>query len=130
MQIEVKGRQMAITDELRDHVNRRFDKIARQVSDLARLDVELSLEPNRALPDRYVAEATLHLKGTVLRASDASRDITHSINLCADELARQVKRNRDKRRRRREARSAELPTGSAELPTGSAELPEEISPAS
>ncbi len=76
MQIEVKGRQMAITDELRDHVERRFDKIARQVSDLARLDVELSLEPNRALPDRHVAEATLHLKGTVLRASDASRDMT------------------------------------------------------
>jgi putative sigma-54 modulation protein len=124
MQIEVKGRQMAITDELRDHVERRFDKIARQVSDLARLDVELSLEPNRALPDRHVAEATLHLKGTVLRASDASRDMTHSINLCADELARQVKRNRDKRRRRREARSAEVPSGPA------AERSGEITPAS
>ena len=124
MQIEVKGRQMAITDELRDHVERRFDKIARQVSDLARLDVELSLEPNRALPDRHVAEATLHLKGTVLRASDASRDMTHSITLCADELTRQVKRNRDKRRRRREARSAEVPSAPA------AERSGEITPAS
>ena len=39
-----------------------------------------------------------------LRARDASRDMRHAINLCADELARQVKRHRDKRRKRREAR--------------------------
>jgi putative sigma-54 modulation protein len=35
--------------------------------------------------------------------------MTHSINLCADELARQVKRHRDKRRRRRESRAATTP---------------------
>jgi len=32
--------------------------------------------------------------------------MTHSVNLCADELARQVKRHRDKRRKRRESRAA------------------------
>ena len=53
-----------------------------------------------------VAEATLYLKGATLRATNASRDTKHSINLVADELARQVKRHRDKRRNRREARAA------------------------
>ena len=52
-----------------------------------------------------MAEATLHLKGVTLRASDASPDVRHSINLVADELGRQVKRHRDKRRKRREART-------------------------
>jgi putative sigma-54 modulation protein len=32
----------------------------------------------------------------------------HSINLCAEELARQVKRHRDKRRKRRESRAAAI----------------------
>jgi putative sigma-54 modulation protein len=32
--------------------------------------------------------------------------MTHAINLCAEELAVQVKRHRDKRRKRREARQA------------------------
>ena len=54
-----------------------------------------------------VAEATLYLKGTTLRAREASPDLKHSINLISDELARQVKRHRDKRRRRREARAGE-----------------------
>ncbi|HEY7276008.1 MAG TPA: HPF/RaiA family ribosome-associated protein, partial [Trebonia sp.] len=58
--------------------------------------------------DSQVAEATLHLKGVTLRARDASPDLVHSINLCADSLAVQVKRHRDKRRKRREARAAAL----------------------
>ena len=106
MQIEVKGRNLPVTDELREHVTRRFDKIARQVSDLAVLEIEISQERNPANPENKVAEATLHLKGVTLRAKDASRDLNHSVNLVADELGRQVKRHRDKRRKRREQRAA------------------------
>jgi putative sigma-54 modulation protein len=107
----VKGRKTPVTEELREHVERRFEKIARQVSDLAELEVEVFEERNPAIADRRVAEATLHLKGVTLRARDASPDMIHSINLCADELARQVKRHRDKRRKRREARAAALRDG-------------------
>ena len=106
MRIEVKGRNLQVTDELREVVARRFDKVGKQVSDLAVLEVELSSARNPANPDGQVAEATLHLKGVTLRATDSSRDIKHSINLIADELARQVKRHRDKRRKRRESRAA------------------------
>jgi putative sigma-54 modulation protein len=105
MRIEVKGRNLPVTDELREVVARRFDKVAKQVSPLAVLEVELCVERNPANPDKQVAEATLYLKGVTLRAKDASRDIKHSINLIAEELGRQVKRHRDKRRGRREARS-------------------------
>ena len=66
------------------------------------LEVELAEERNPANPTTMVAEATLYLKGVTLRAKDASKDAKHSINLVADELARQVKRHRDKRRKRRE----------------------------
>ncbi len=105
MKIEVKGRNCPVTDDLREHVERRFEKVGRQVSDLARLEVELWEERNPANPDSQVAEVTLHIKGGLLRARDASRDMVHSINLCADELARQVKRDRVRRRRRREMRT-------------------------
>ena len=108
MHIEVKGRNCPVTAEIRGRVERRFDKVARQVSDLARLEVELHEERNPANPDSQVAEATLELKGTTLRAREASRDMEHSVNLVAEDLARQVKRHRDKRRARRDARA---PTG-------------------
>jgi len=105
MQIEVKGRNCPVTDELRERVERRFDKVAKQVSDLARLEVEVYEERNPANPDSQVAEVTLYLKGVTLRAKEATRDMDHSVNLVSEELARQVKRHREKRRQRREARS-------------------------
>ena len=115
MRIAVKGRNTPVTEELREHVEKRFRKIARQVSPLAELEVELREERNPAISDSQVAEVTLHLKGVTLRARDASRDMVHSVNLCADELSRQVKRHRDKRRKRRESRAAETPAPGTEL---------------
>ena len=97
MRIEVKGRNLQVTDELREVVARRFAKVDKQVGELAVLEIELSEERNPANPQQAVAEATLHLKGVTLRAKNASRDAKHSINLVAEELARQVKRHRDKR---------------------------------
>jgi putative sigma-54 modulation protein len=142
MRIQVKGRNVHVSDEVREHVQKRFRKIAKQVSDLAELEVELSEERNPAISDSKVAEATLHLKGVTLRARDASGDLVHSINLCADELSVQVKRHRDKRRKRRESRVAangvlpgdgtpagsEVLSGDIPLP-GSELLPGDISPA-
>ena len=107
MQIELKGRNVPVTDELREHVRKRFDKVDRQVSELARLEVELSRERNPSVPDKERVDAVLYLKGVTLRASDNSRDMRHAIHLCEQELCRQVQRHRDKRRRRREFRHHE-----------------------
>jgi putative sigma-54 modulation protein len=41
MLIDVKGRNTPVTDELREHVEKRFRKVGKQVSEFARLDVEL-----------------------------------------------------------------------------------------
>ena len=106
MQITVKGRNFLVTDELRDCVTRRFERVAKQVSDLATLEVELSGERNPGIAHGCVAEATLHLKGVILRARESSPDMKRSIGLIADDMAVQVKRHRDRRRKRRESRTA------------------------
>ena len=102
MQIEIRGRNTAVTESLRRHVEERFKRIAKQVSELARLEVELCVERNPAIAAGKVVDANLYLKGTTLRVREHSNDLTHSVDLAADKLARQVKRHRDKRRRRRE----------------------------
>jgi putative sigma-54 modulation protein len=106
MQIDIKGRNVPVTDEIRAHAERRLNKVARQVSDLARLEIEIFKEPNPRVSDCHVAEGTLYLKGVTLRAQDASPELVHSLNLMVDELARQVKRHRDKLRHRREGHAA------------------------
>jgi putative sigma-54 modulation protein len=102
VQIEIRARNTAVTEALRRHVEDRFSKMAKQVSELARLEVELCVERNPAIADGKVVDVNLHLKGTTLRVREHSTDMTHSVDLAAEKLARQVKRHRDKRRRRRE----------------------------
>jgi len=105
MQIEVKGRNVPVNDELRELVERKFRKVAAQVSDLSRMEVELREERNPSIADSQVAEVTLYLKGVTLHAQCSSREMDHAVRVCSDELSRQVKRHRDKRRKRREARA-------------------------
>jgi putative sigma-54 modulation protein len=104
VRIEVRGRNTEVTDELREAVQKRFARIGRQVSELATLDIELMEERNPSITDSQVAEATLHVKGVTLRAREASPEMLHSIHEIAEDLRRQVKRHREKRRKRWAAR--------------------------
>jgi putative sigma-54 modulation protein len=104
MRIDVKGRNVPVNDELRTRVNKKFAKVARQVSEYATMEVELREQRNPAIKDSQIAEVTLYLKGVTLRACEASEDMGHSVNLASEDLSRQVKRHREKRRKRREAR--------------------------
>jgi len=104
VRIDVRGRNFEVTDELREAVAKRFARVRRQVSELATLDVELSEERNPAIADNQVAEATLRVKGNVLRAREASPDMVRSIRALANDIHRQVKRHREKRRSRWSAR--------------------------
>ena len=107
MRIAVKGRHFPVDDDLRARVDRKAAKIARQVSPLAELEVELIEERNPAIRESQVAEATLYLKGVTLRACERAEDMTHAVNLMVDDLARQVKRHREKRRGRRKGSATE-----------------------
>jgi putative sigma-54 modulation protein len=104
VRIEVRGRNVEVTEELREAVVQRFQRVGKQVSELATLEVELYEEKNPRISDRMVAEATLGLKRVTLRAKEASPDMLHSIHELAEDIRRQVKKHREKRRKRHTTR--------------------------
>jgi putative sigma-54 modulation protein len=107
MRIQVKGRHdVVVDDEVRARVEKKLAKVSRQVSPLADVEIELREEANPSIKDSQIAEATLHVKGATLRCTKRSTDMVHSINLVAEDLARQVKKHRDKRRSRRDRATA------------------------
>jgi putative sigma-54 modulation protein len=106
MRIEIRGRNLEITDELQEHVTKRFRRVGKQVSELATLDVEVYEEPNPSIADSQVAEATLRLKGKTLRAREASPEMMHTIHELAEDIRRQVKKHRELRRKRSQTRRA------------------------
>ena len=104
MRIEVRGRNTEVTPELEDAIRKRFKRVAKQVSALATLDVELCEEKNPRIADKFVAEATLRLKGKTIRAKEASPEMLAAIHELADDVRRQVKKDRELRRHRTESR--------------------------
>jgi len=85
-------------------VRKRFQRLGRQVSELATLEVVLSEERNPAIPNSQIAEATFYLKGVTLHARESSPEMTHSVHELAEDVRRQVKKHRDLRRKRRQTR--------------------------
>jgi len=104
MRIEIRGRNVEITDDLREMVRKRFQRLSRQVSPVSTLEVVLSEERNPRIADKQVAEATFHLKGVTLRAHEASPDMTHTVHELAEDVRRQVKKHRELRRKRSRTR--------------------------
>jgi putative sigma-54 modulation protein len=95
---------MEMTDELEALVRKRFQRLGRQVSGLASLEVVLSEERNPSIADSQVAEATFYLKGATLHAHEASPEMAHSVHKLAEDLRRQVKKHRELQRKRSKTR--------------------------
>ena len=107
MRLQVKGKNLDVSDSIRSYAEDKLRKLERQLADPTQIELELSVERNPSISANHVAEATIWTKGPVLRAREASADHKASIDQLVDKLERQVKRYREKRRRYRSVPTAE-----------------------
>jgi len=118
LKLQVKGKNLAVTDALFAHAERKLGKLTRILppwDDATRVELELSVERNPKIERNQVAEVTVWTKGPVLRVRESAGDMYQAIDLAAHKLERQAGRYRDRRRQHRPHR--EPPPGpGAELP--------------
>ena len=106
MRLQVKGRNVEVSDSIRRYAEDKLGKLERQLADPTEVELELALENNPSIADNHVAEATVRTKGPTLRAREASTSYESSIDQLVEKLERQVKRYREKRSRKETARRA------------------------
>jgi putative sigma-54 modulation protein len=125
MQFSVKGKNLDVSDGIRDYAERKFAKLTKLVPDLAPVELELSVEKNPSIATSQVAEATIWVKGQTVRGREATTDMKASIDELVNKLERQMKRYRERRRQRPQEDHplARMPTEPAE-PVQPAELAE------
>jgi putative sigma-54 modulation protein len=104
LRLQVKGKNVEISDSLFRYAEQKLAKLDRHLNDATRLELELAVEKNPSIAERQVAEATVWTKGPILRARESSDDMRASIDLLVEKLERQVKRYREKRQRKQVAR--------------------------
>ena len=103
MRMEIRGRNVEMTDDLRELVSKGYNRLGRQVSGLATLDVVLYEERNPSISDRQVAEATVRLKGEPSTPARRRPTCPSRFELSED-VRRQVKKHRELMRKRKMTR--------------------------
>ena len=112
MRLQVKGKNVEVSEAIRIYAEEKLGRLERQLADPTRVELELAVEKNPSIAANHVAEATVWTKGPVLRAKEASADMRASIDLLVDKLERQVSRYREKRHRGHRKESGRSPAGS------------------
>ncbi|HWG55110.1 MAG TPA: ribosome-associated translation inhibitor RaiA [Gaiellaceae bacterium] len=106
MRLQVKGRNVEVSDSIRRYAEEKLGKLERQLADPTQVELELAVETNPSIAANHVAEATIWTKGPTLRARESSVAFEASIDQLVEKLERQVKRYREKRSRREAGRRA------------------------
>lgn len=106
MQLQVKGKNMPVTDALFEHAERKLERLTRILppwDEAPLVELELSIERNPKIDRPQTAEVTVRAKGTVLRVRESAEDMYVAIDRAARKLERQAARYRERRRRHRPA---------------------------
>ena len=106
--IEIVARNMRLTDNLKEHIEKKAGKLERHLQDIDEIHVEVShVKSARSATDRQVAQLTVHGRGFILRTEERSDDIHSAFDTALDKMDRQVERYKGKRNRGRgDGRSA------------------------
>lgn len=91
MNIIISGKNIVITDGLRDAVNEKIGKLARYFNDSTEVHVTLSVEK-----ERQKIEVTIPMKGSIVRAEQVSSDMYCSIDLVEEIIERQLRKYKNK----------------------------------
>ena len=116
MRLQVKGKNVEVSDSIRQYAEEKMRKLDRQLHALTQVELELCVERNPSISENQIAEATIWTKGPTLRAREASTDMKASIDQLTDKLLRQVEHYRGKRSRKQVRGNGVSPGGSMNIP--------------
>lgn len=97
MQLIIQGKNIEVTDRLREYIEKKVGKLDRYLPTISEAWMELSVENTKSAKDRQVAQLTVRSKGTFLRAEERSADMFAAIDAIVDKMYRQIVRYKGKR---------------------------------
>ena len=106
--IEILARNMRLTDNTREYVEKKAAKLDRYLQEIDEIRVELShAKTARSATDRHVAQITVRGKGFILRTEERADDVHAAFDTALDKMQRQIERYKGKHYRGRgDGRSA------------------------
>lgn len=95
MRITVTGKNIEITDALRNMVEKKLEKLDKYFNPDVEAHATLSVQKSR-----QIIEVTIPFNGVILRGEESNEDMYSSIDLVIDKLERQIRKQKTKLQRR------------------------------
>lgn len=95
MRVQVRGRNMEVTNALKEYVEKRVSKLGKYLDGIAEAQVTLTVEKGS-----HRVEVTIPINSMILRGEEATQDMYASVDLVIEKLEKQVRKYKGKLLRR------------------------------
>lgn len=85
MKFDIRGKNIEITDALKDYTTKRLSKLEKYIDNVREAQVTLSVEG-----EGHKVEVTIPLNGMILRGEERSEDMYSSIDMVEEKLEKQI----------------------------------------
>ncbi len=93
-EIIISGRNLELTEALKQEVIAKMDKLFKHQERIIRLRVDLEYSPNRHHQNEFIAKGRIEIDGPDMVTTAASDDMYKSIDELSDKLERKIRRDR------------------------------------
>src|SRR5436305_13641034 len=101
MQLIIKGKQMDVPPRLRQHIERKVQKLSRLVAAEARVEITVAEEQTRSAKDRYSVQLLLTNSSTPIRSEVSALSAMTALDLVLDKVSTQLGRQKGRQAARR-----------------------------
>lgn len=98
MQIIITSRQMEITPRLRQHIERKVQRLSRLVNQDVRIEVIVAEERTRSARDRYSVQLALTGASHPIRSEVSALNANMALDLVLDKITAQLGRQKDRQK--------------------------------
>jgi ribosome hibernation promoting factor len=102
MQLIIKGKQMDVPPHLRQHIERKVQKLSRLVSANARIEITVAEEQTRSARDRFLVQLALTNSSTPIHSEVSAVSAMTALDLVLGKVSAQLERHKDRQVARRQ----------------------------
>ena len=96
MQLIIKGRQMEVTPQLRQRIERKVQRLSRLVDESTRIEVTVTEEQTRSNRDRFCVQLALSGGVQPIHSEVSALNATTALDLVLDKVVAQLGRKKDR----------------------------------
>jgi putative sigma-54 modulation protein len=121
MELQITGKNIELTPEIRDYIERKLGKLNRHLPNITESKVEIFEEKTKSPQQRFVVQMTVDSRGTLLRSEERGEDLFAAADRVAAIMNRQIEHYKGKFSRKGKVNSSlkgEAQVETKEIPSG------------